>query len=375
MFLFGVVVVLLLLNLLIARFAKTFDLVYENVDANFKVAFARVVVEGCKKDLSPPPLNLVRDAADAVDALVMSALTCIRAPCQRCDAPALHVVSSQRNGPAANMSAPHPSMGARPAASQKLPSPRRLPAPHRVATHRRLPTHRKQMPLLRRLGIVTLASIAFARDAPDFDAAYEQIDDDREDDAATVLRAAEAVMAHEVEEYLAKALSEPQGELGTLTDQLVQFVTTRWYDVGREEQWRTDLTRQVGRVELVLGEVQAQLAALREAGTTEGAAPGGLAGFDLMPAPQSASFRATERAAHAHVGPRLDVITAELRAGQQKLRQEMLDMFEAVPQGHASRSTANSRSTAAAQSTAHSRSTAAAPPPESRTAAELAVTV
>ena len=40
MFLFGVIVVLLLLNLLIARFAKTFDMVYENVDANFKVAFA-----------------------------------------------------------------------------------------------------------------------------------------------------------------------------------------------------------------------------------------------------------------------------------------------------------------------------------------------
>ena len=37
MFLFGVVVVLLLLNLLIARFAKTFDMVYENVEHNFKV--------------------------------------------------------------------------------------------------------------------------------------------------------------------------------------------------------------------------------------------------------------------------------------------------------------------------------------------------
>ena len=32
MLLFGVVVVLLLLNLLIARFAKTFDMVYESVD-------------------------------------------------------------------------------------------------------------------------------------------------------------------------------------------------------------------------------------------------------------------------------------------------------------------------------------------------------
>jgi hypothetical protein len=36
----------LLLNLLIARFAKTFDLIYENVDSNFKVQFARVVLKG-----------------------------------------------------------------------------------------------------------------------------------------------------------------------------------------------------------------------------------------------------------------------------------------------------------------------------------------
>ena len=60
MFLFGLVVVLLLLNLLIARFAKTFDMVYENVDANFKVAFARVVIECREKDLLPPPLNILR---------------------------------------------------------------------------------------------------------------------------------------------------------------------------------------------------------------------------------------------------------------------------------------------------------------------------
>ena len=46
MALFGIVVVLLLLNLLIARFANTFDLIYENVDSNFKVQFARVVLKG-----------------------------------------------------------------------------------------------------------------------------------------------------------------------------------------------------------------------------------------------------------------------------------------------------------------------------------------
>lgn len=62
MALFGVVVVLLLLNLLIARFAKTFDIVYENVDANFKVAFARIVLKGGAHELVPPPFNLVRRA-------------------------------------------------------------------------------------------------------------------------------------------------------------------------------------------------------------------------------------------------------------------------------------------------------------------------
>ena len=38
---------------------QTFDMVYENVDSNFKVAFARVVVEARKKELLPPPLNLI----------------------------------------------------------------------------------------------------------------------------------------------------------------------------------------------------------------------------------------------------------------------------------------------------------------------------
>ena len=53
MALFGIVVVLLLLNLLIARFAKTFDVVYENLDANFKVAFAQVVLKVGGRELVP----------------------------------------------------------------------------------------------------------------------------------------------------------------------------------------------------------------------------------------------------------------------------------------------------------------------------------
>ena len=60
MALFGVSVVLLLLNLLIARFAKSFDLVYENLDSNFKVAFARVAIKGAALQAIPPPFNLLR---------------------------------------------------------------------------------------------------------------------------------------------------------------------------------------------------------------------------------------------------------------------------------------------------------------------------
>ena len=50
----------MLLNLLIARFAKTFDMVYDNLDSNFNVAFARLVIEAGNKPLLPPPLNLLR---------------------------------------------------------------------------------------------------------------------------------------------------------------------------------------------------------------------------------------------------------------------------------------------------------------------------
>ena len=70
MALFGITVVLLLLNLLIARFAKTFDMIYENVDANFKVAFARVVLKGAGQELVPPPFNLIRLVVLTIYAIV-----------------------------------------------------------------------------------------------------------------------------------------------------------------------------------------------------------------------------------------------------------------------------------------------------------------
>jgi len=57
---FGMVVVLLLLNMLIARFAKTFDLVHEDLAGTFKVAFARVAIKGSGLQAIPAPFNLVR---------------------------------------------------------------------------------------------------------------------------------------------------------------------------------------------------------------------------------------------------------------------------------------------------------------------------
>lgn len=57
---FGMVVVLLLLNMLIARFAKTFDMVHEDLAGTFKVAFARVAIKGAGLQAIPPPFNLVR---------------------------------------------------------------------------------------------------------------------------------------------------------------------------------------------------------------------------------------------------------------------------------------------------------------------------
>ena len=57
---FGMVVVLLLLNMLIARFAKTFDLVHEDLAGTFQVAFARVAIKGAGLQAVPPPFNLIR---------------------------------------------------------------------------------------------------------------------------------------------------------------------------------------------------------------------------------------------------------------------------------------------------------------------------
>ena len=65
---------------LIARFAKTFDIVYENLDANFKVAFARVVLKGGTHELVPPPFNLVRRVVLLLYAVISYLWTALRCP-------------------------------------------------------------------------------------------------------------------------------------------------------------------------------------------------------------------------------------------------------------------------------------------------------
>ena len=221
MYLFGVVVVLLLLNLLIARFAKTYDLVYENVDANFKVAFARVVVEGCKKDLMPPPLNLVRDVADIVDATLVSCVECLR----RCNAPATGAHAK-------------PAVG-RLHSKNSLPPPQRLPAPGSLRSPRSLhslrslrslhslpPMPSPRKPAIKRVGSVALATVMFARDEGET-AVHSRLEDAEEDEAEVAMES-ELAVGERVEEYLAKALSQAQSDRGTLVDQIVHFVTTRW---------------------------------------------------------------------------------------------------------------------------------------------------
>ncbi|KAL1521251.1 hypothetical protein AB1Y20_020922 [Prymnesium parvum] len=63
---FYVIVALLLLNLLIARFSKSFSLVDERHDLNTALVFARVCLAPEYQELVPPPLSLIRHFAVGV---------------------------------------------------------------------------------------------------------------------------------------------------------------------------------------------------------------------------------------------------------------------------------------------------------------------
>lgn len=61
-FAFGFLLVVLLLNLLIAVFAKTVDQVTADLDSHFKLKFGQVVMKAVRLGVAPRPLNLVRRA-------------------------------------------------------------------------------------------------------------------------------------------------------------------------------------------------------------------------------------------------------------------------------------------------------------------------
>ena len=57
---FGFFVVVLLLNLLIAVFAKSVDQVTQDLDSHFKLKFGQVVMKATRMGLAPRPLNVIR---------------------------------------------------------------------------------------------------------------------------------------------------------------------------------------------------------------------------------------------------------------------------------------------------------------------------
>ena len=208
MFLFGVVVVLLLLNLLIARFAKTFDMVYENVDANFKVAFACVVIEAYKKELLPPPLNLLRFFILRCYALVHD--------------------------------------------GQRLPCPcPRQGAARLVATF--APEHAKRMFPDGDLGwhhaYHALGISPTRRSSKE----AGSVDDNTGGDADME---GEAEIAREVAAFLRKATDS---QVALLPEGVEAYVLDHQHDVAREERWRTMLQKEISSVEQRLQQLSATL--------------------------------------------------------------------------------------------------------------------
>ena len=59
MFVFLILTVVLLLNLLIAKFAKTFDVIFDTLDLNYQLLFARIVLSAKALPLFPAPFNLL----------------------------------------------------------------------------------------------------------------------------------------------------------------------------------------------------------------------------------------------------------------------------------------------------------------------------
>jgi len=249
MALFGVIVVLLLLNLLIARFAKTFDMVYENVDSNFKVAFARVVVEARKKELLPPPLNLISAIISVLYDLCERGFASDFCRCFQCMLWPLRWLLYKHCPGGDEDEARH---------QRLVEEVERRNEREDEARHQRLVEEAERRGERESGGAEgatapITAPITMAEGHPNMEGAAveEAIEEDSKAED-------EKWVALEVKKYLDKALEEKQGLRGTLLDQVVRFVTVRWFDIGREEQWRTDMTRQIGQVELLLRKVAVQ---------------------------------------------------------------------------------------------------------------------
>ena len=206
MFLFGVVVVLLLLNLLIARFAKTFDVVYENVDCNFKVAFARVVIEASAKEILPPPLNILRllmlRALRAAQGFARSLRVCdaflqAKSPVSR-----LRTLAAARRGLLTGPSSPMAGL--------------KITGRARSRAHKRLVEEDEEVSNVgeeeEANGDVVGGSRQRGEEEAREDALGMQWVDER------------------VREYIEHALKQPGGD--GLTDQVVQFVCRHMHDVG-----------------------------------------------------------------------------------------------------------------------------------------------
>lgn len=206
---FGVVVVLLLLNLLIARFAKTFDMVYENLDANSKLAFARVVIEGHNKHLLPPPLNLLRSLILALYSVGHSILNCVRG-----------YVCSCRGGRCDGLSTVRCS-GAIPAALSMV----------QEALHTWFPCLR------------SCASSSTAT-PPGYSSLAELDAEEME----------EAEAARHVAKFLRKATN---AQVRLLPDAVETYVVRHQHDVAREERWRTAMQKELSAVSQQLKELQA----------------------------------------------------------------------------------------------------------------------
>ena len=230
MFLFGIVVVLLLLNLLIARFAKTFDMVQENVDANFKVAFARIVIEGRKKELLPPPFNLasafiamlydfVQGKGWLFETLRDLTLACGRWILRVCEVVLDCTVD--------------PELRAK-----------------QLATRRLVDEEEGRSRAAEDDEEGGSSGGGVGRSADETDSSDE---------------AHSGWVAQHVHGYLRKAVEERPGSRGTLVEQVVHFVCNRRFDIAREEQWRTELTRQMGHMELSLNKLDTKADAIHSA--------------------------------------------------------------------------------------------------------------